>query len=334
MIGTRGALRLFGPSSLGLAGFVSPDQLLRLPDFRAGERMFSLMWAAAERVGAHGSLVIQSQNPSHYAIDAVARQDLGGFYRPELKFRAELGYPPFRRLALLTISATAAAETRRVADEVAAALRASSRLTVYPPVADRRDRARRIVVKGHARPSGRAGAGAGGLPGTAPAEPRYHRRGGGSGRMAVLKVRRYGDPVLRRRAEEIATVTPQIRRLAEDMIETMYHQVGIGLAAPQIGAVAPHAGGGRRQGAARRRLVNPVITEQRRRRHREEEGCLSLPGIFARGRAQQVGAQSGGAGRGRPAGIARGARGLRARDRSSTRSTTSTACSSSIGCPR
>jgi primosomal protein N' (replication factor Y) (superfamily II helicase) len=150
VIGTRGALRLFGPSSLGLAGFVSPDQLLRLPDFRAGERMFSLMWAAAERVGAHGSLVIQSQNPSHYAIDAVARQDLGGFYRPELKFRAELGYPPFRRLALLTISATAAAETRRVADEVAAAVRASSRLTVYPPVADRRDRARRIVVKGHA----------------------------------------------------------------------------------------------------------------------------------------------------------------------------------------
>jgi len=150
VIGTRGALRFFGPSSLGLAGFVSPDQLLRLPDFRAGERMFALMWAAAERVGAQGSLVIQSQNPSHYAIDAVARQDLGGFYRPELKFRAELGYPPFRRLALLTITATAAAETRRVADEVAAAVRASSRLTVYPPVADRRDRARRIVVKGHA----------------------------------------------------------------------------------------------------------------------------------------------------------------------------------------
>ena len=54
--------------------------------------------------------------------------------------------------------------------------------------------------------------------------------------MAVLKVRRYGDPVLRRRAEEIATVTPQIRRLAEDMIDTMYDEVGIGLAAPQIGA--------------------------------------------------------------------------------------------------
>src|SRR4029450_6354586 len=142
VIGTRGALQLFGPSSLGLAGFVSPDQLLRLPDFRAGERMFSLMWAAAERVGAHGSLVIQSQNPSHYAIDAVARQDLGGVYRPAPEFAGERGYaayPPSRPLPLLTISPPAPAETRRVADEVAAALRASSRLTVYPPVADRRD---------------------------------------------------------------------------------------------------------------------------------------------------------------------------------------------------
>ena len=148
VIGTRGALRLFGPASLGLAGFVSPDHLLRLPDFRAGERTFALLWAAAERVGGHGALVIQSQNPTHYALDAVARQEPPVFYRPELKFRAELGYPPFRRLAVVTLSGTA--DTRRPADEVAAALRASPRLTVYPPVAQRRERTRRIVVKGDA----------------------------------------------------------------------------------------------------------------------------------------------------------------------------------------
>lgn len=146
VVGTRGALRLFGPASLGLAGFVSPDQLLRLPDFRAGERMFALLWAAAERVGGQGALVIQSQNPTHYALGAVAHQELGAFYRSELKFRAELGYPPFRRLAVVTV--TGAADTRRLAEEVAAALRASARLTVYPPVAARRQRTWRIVVKG------------------------------------------------------------------------------------------------------------------------------------------------------------------------------------------
>jgi primosomal protein N' (replication factor Y) len=147
VIGARGALRLFGPASLGLAGFVSPDQLLRIPDFRAGERMFALLWAAAERVGGQGALVIQSQNPTHYALEAVAGQELAAFYRHEVKFRAELGYPPFRRLAVVALSGD---DTRRLAEEVAAALRASPRLTVYPPVVERRERGRRIVVKGDA----------------------------------------------------------------------------------------------------------------------------------------------------------------------------------------
>jgi primosomal protein N' (replication factor Y) (superfamily II helicase) len=147
VIGTRGALRLFGPASLGLAGFVSPDQLLRIPDFRAGERMFALLWAAAERVGGHGTLVIQSQNPTHYALEAVARQELAAFYRHEVKFRAELGYPPFRRLAVISLRG---GDSRRLADEVAAALRASPQLVVYPLVAERRERTRRIVVKGDA----------------------------------------------------------------------------------------------------------------------------------------------------------------------------------------
>jgi primosomal protein N' (replication factor Y) len=148
VIGTRGALRLFGPGSLGLAGFVAPDQLLRLPDFRAGERLFALVWAAAERVARGGALVLQSQSPEHYVLDAAVRHDLSAFYRYELKFRGELGYPPFRRLGVITITAKAAADMHRLADDVAAALGADRELIVYPPAADRRDRLRRIVVKG------------------------------------------------------------------------------------------------------------------------------------------------------------------------------------------
>src|SRR5437899_2390514 len=150
VIGTRGALRLFGPASLGLAGFVAPDQLLGLPDFRAAERAFALLWAAAERVAADGQVIIQSQNPGHYALDAIAHQDLATFYKPELKFRAELGYPPFRRLAIITVKAPSGAESARLADEVGVALAGASRLTVYPATPDRRNRVRRIVVKGHA----------------------------------------------------------------------------------------------------------------------------------------------------------------------------------------
>src|SRR5438128_551602 len=148
VIGTRSALRLFGPASLGLAAFVAPDQLLRAPDVRAGERTLGLAWADAQRVAADGSLIIQSQNPGHYAFAAVARQNLHEFYQHELTFPGELGYPPFRRLAVVTTRAREAAETSRLAQAIGAALRGGAGLTVYPPVADRRDRAHRIVVKG------------------------------------------------------------------------------------------------------------------------------------------------------------------------------------------
>ena len=150
VIGTRGALRLFGRGALGLAAFVSADQLLRVPDFRAGERTFALLWAAAERVVEGGALVIQSQNPTHYAFDAVVRQDLAAFYAHELRFRGELSYPPFRRLATLTVRGQSAPETERLAARVSAALRTSTALQVYPPGADRRNRVRRVVVKGPA----------------------------------------------------------------------------------------------------------------------------------------------------------------------------------------
>ena len=97
-----------------------------------------------------GALVIQSQNPTHYAFDAVVRQDLAAFYAHELRFREELGYPPFRRLAIVTVRGANAPETERLAARVGAALRASTPLQVYPPGADRRNRIRRIVVKGPA----------------------------------------------------------------------------------------------------------------------------------------------------------------------------------------
>jgi primosomal protein N' (replication factor Y) len=148
VVGTRSALKLFGPASLGAAGFVTADQLFRVPDFRASERAFAVLWAAAERVRPDGALVVQSQNPAHYALAALTRQDLGVFYKDEMKFRAELGYPPFRRLAIVTVRGKSTAEIAPLADAAATALRGNAQLTVYPATSDRRGRAHRIVVKG------------------------------------------------------------------------------------------------------------------------------------------------------------------------------------------
>jgi primosomal protein N' len=147
VIGTRGALRLFGRASLGLAALVSPDQLLRVPDFRAGERLFALLWAAAERVKAGGQLIVQSQNPTHHAVTAVMAQDLGQFYGPELAFREELGYPPFRRIAVVTVR-PGRSRPIGIVDAVGAALRGSPRLTVYAASPDHRRLSYRFVVKG------------------------------------------------------------------------------------------------------------------------------------------------------------------------------------------
>jgi primosomal protein N' (replication factor Y) len=169
VIGTRGALRLFGPASLGLVGFVSPDQLLRLPDFRAGEHTFAFLWAAAERVRPDGRLVIQSQNPSHYVFTALLGQDLAGFYERELEFRRELGYPPFRRLAVVAVRARTGDESRQIAAEVAAGLRGATGLTVYPlSTVGARGRSCQIVVKGDGDLPARLGAALEASPASAP----------------------------------------------------------------------------------------------------------------------------------------------------------------------
>jgi peptide deformylase len=98
--------------------------------------------------------------------------------------------------------------------------------------------------------------------------------------MAVLKVRKYGDPVLRKRAKPVETVTPQIRAFIADMVDTMYDEVGIGLAAPQIGISLRLMVVGHDDNRQARALINPVITEQGGS-VTAEEGCLSIPGIFA-----------------------------------------------------
>ncbi len=151
VIGTRQALKALPPARLQLIGVITPDHLLRLPDFRAGERAFALLWAAAEWVEGRGRLVVQTQHPDHYAIQAVVAQELTGFYKPELKFRAEVGYPPFRRLCLVTIRDRDAARARALAEECWRELNRISGLTVFAPAPHGRSKHGlrwRIVVKG------------------------------------------------------------------------------------------------------------------------------------------------------------------------------------------
>ncbi len=97
--------------------------------------------------------------------------------------------------------------------------------------------------------------------------------------MAVLNVRLYGDPVLRRRATPVGDVTAEVHRWLDDMVETMHAEVGIGLAATQVGLELRALVIGESRGVTQAYL-NPEIVDSGGRQV-GEEGCLSLPGIFA-----------------------------------------------------
>ncbi|HEY3568713.1 MAG TPA: peptide deformylase [Thermoanaerobaculia bacterium] len=99
--------------------------------------------------------------------------------------------------------------------------------------------------------------------------------------MAILPIRIYPDPVLRKKCRRVEAFDDGLRKLAANMVETMHAAPGVGLAAPQVGvdlrlAVVDISVG--EDPAALRVLVNPEIT-RREGLETDTEGCLSLPGI-------------------------------------------------------
>lgn len=133
VVGTPAMLRRFAPGRLGCVGIVALDGLLSMPDFRGGERAFQLAWAAAEAVAPNGLLIIQTLHPEHYAVQAVKDRDRQAFYEHELQLRTGLGYPPFRRLCVVSVRARSESEARGRLADCAEALRGVTGLTVYPP---------------------------------------------------------------------------------------------------------------------------------------------------------------------------------------------------------
>lgn len=97
----------------------------------------------------------------------------------------------------------------------------------------------------------------------------------------------YGQPVLRKEAEEVPTDYSDLKQLVSNMYETMYNADGVGLAAPQVGLSLrllvidadvmkddfPECKG------FKRAMINPVFIERSEEEVSMEEGCLSLPGI-------------------------------------------------------
>ena len=100
--------------------------------------------------------------------------------------------------------------------------------------------------------------------------------------MALLKIVKYGDPVLETPGEHVTEFDDELKRLVSNMFETMYAAHGVGLAGPQVGVskrlfVMDCSGG--RVPEARIAMINPVILSVEGEQL-GDEGCLSFPDIF------------------------------------------------------
>lgn len=109
----------------------------------------------------------------------------------------------------------------------------------------------------------------------------------------ILPIRAYGDPVLRKKTEEVTQDYPHLKELIDNMFETMYDAYGVGLAAPQIGLpirlfivdLSPFTDDENYEelheelGQFRKVFINAKITQRLDEDMRFNEGCLSIPGV-------------------------------------------------------
>ncbi len=106
LVGTQMIAKGLHFPNVTLVGIIFADMALHQPDFRAGERTFQLLTQVAGRAGRgdiEGEVVVQAFTPFHPAIQFARRHDFNGFYDQETEFRQQLKYPPFGRVALLTL---------------------------------------------------------------------------------------------------------------------------------------------------------------------------------------------------------------------------------------
>lgn len=95
--------------------------------------------------------------------------------------------------------------------------------------------------------------------------------------MAILKILKEDDPILRKVCREVTEITPRVLTLLDDMKDTLHKANGCGLAAPQVGVL-------RRiviietESGKLYEMINPEIIERSEELQHELEGCLSIPG--------------------------------------------------------
>jgi primosomal protein N' (replication factor Y) len=109
LVGTQMIAKGLHFPNVTLVGIVNADLGLHLPDFRAGERTFQLLTQVAGRAGRgemEGEVLVQTFTPFSPSIQFARHHDYEGFMEQEMEFRRSFSYPPFGRMALITLRGT------------------------------------------------------------------------------------------------------------------------------------------------------------------------------------------------------------------------------------
>jgi len=126
MVGTKLVAKGWDFPNVELVGVINAETGLMHPDFRAPERLYDLLFQISGRAGRGdrpGRMVLQTMNPTHYAVRELLSGDYINFYNKEIAIREEAGFPPFSRLIKITAShasrKTACKRLTLISDELA-----------------------------------------------------------------------------------------------------------------------------------------------------------------------------------------------------------------------
>jgi len=121
LLGTQMIAKGLDFENVTFVGVLNADLSLNIPDFRASERTFQLLCQVSGRSGRghkEGTVLIQTYNPEHYAIQSAAHHDFQQFYQQEMLYRQKAKYPPFCHIVSLLIQSSKEHLTHQVAIEI------------------------------------------------------------------------------------------------------------------------------------------------------------------------------------------------------------------------
>jgi len=149
VVGTRALFAVRWPERVRVVAALSVDDDLCLPDFRARERTFQVLSAFSRRAAENGAtFVLQTRRPDDIAIQCASTGEVARFLDQELRAREELEFPPYRRLALVELSAPSSVKATQRGEWLCRRLGRAQGVEAFGPAPVRgRAKAVQVMVK-------------------------------------------------------------------------------------------------------------------------------------------------------------------------------------------